>query len=85
MRMRRLSLCLLPIIGVCSACSGGGSQQPAVETAKKSLTQGALFRNNEIVVLGHTRESRKVDIKAETHGRIVALSVRKGSHVKKAM
>jgi len=43
----------------------------------------ATRRKNELVVLGHTRASRSVTLKAETSGRIVALLVAKGAWVKK--
>jgi membrane fusion protein, multidrug efflux system len=75
----------------------GGDDKPAEsaalqeQNAKKpvSLTRVrvhssiATDRVNELVILGKTEASRRVDIKAETSGRIVAIKVNKGDYVKK--
>jgi multidrug efflux system membrane fusion protein len=45
--------------------------------------QTAEDRVNQVVVLGRTEASRKVDLKAETKGRIVAIGAREGEPVKK--
>jgi len=43
----------------------------------------AEIRVNELVVLGKTEASRKVTLKAETAGRIIAIKAKKGDKVKK--
>lgn len=43
----------------------------------------AQSRVNELVILGKTKASRKVDLKAETSGKVVSLSALKGQKVKK--
>lgn len=65
-----------------------GEPQQATKTAA-SLTrvrvQLSIAQNkiNELVIFGKTEASRRVDLKAETTGRIVAIKARKGDYLKK--
>lgn len=43
----------------------------------------AQFRQDELIVLGRTEASRQVELKAETAGRIIALTKKKGERVEK--
>ena len=57
--------------------------QPRTLTAVRIQRSIARPRPRLVIIHGHTEAIRKVDIKAETPGRIVALPVAKGGRVKK--
>ncbi len=59
--------------------AGVASELPKVRV-RVSLAQ---TRINELVMLGKTEASRKVELKSETSGKIVSLMVKKGQRVKK--
>ncbi|MBT3990981.1 MAG: efflux RND transporter periplasmic adaptor subunit [Rhodospirillaceae bacterium] len=52
-------------------------------TKVRVMTSTAQIKVNELVILGKTEASRRVDLKAETSGRIVALKAKKGDRLKK--
>ena len=52
-----------------------------VEPTVRVRTQAATPRVAQVVLRGRTEATRKVDVKAETHGRVVELSVNKGDRV----
>ncbi len=67
----------------------GAEATPATEKADRPLPAVRVMRSTarerrrEVLVYGHTEAIRKVDIKAETPGRVVALPAPKGARVKK--
>lgn len=66
-----------------------GRKPPADLSAAEAVAtvrvreQHAELRAAQVILRGRTEATRKVDVKAETHGRIVELAVNKGERVEK--
>lgn len=59
------------------------AQQAALLPRVRVRTMTATAREREVVVNGHTEASRKVELRAETKGRVIAIGAERGDRVKK--